>query len=84
MTVDELRKKLEGIPGHWPIAHTDESWFNEADWAGPGYLRPSQDDEIGEKSCTYDHPEAKIYFLIGSEPDEKLVLRPKDFGVVSD
>lgn len=84
MTVDELRKKLEGIPGEWPVAHADEGWWNEADWAGPGHLRPPNNDEIGEKSCTHEHPKAKPYFLIGTEPDEKFVFRLKDFGAVGD
>lgn len=84
MTVDELRKKLEGVPGDWLVAHREDGWWTEAYWAGCGYLRPPKDDELGEHSCTDEHPEAKPYFLIGFEPDEQFVLRPKDFRVVAD
>jgi len=51
MTVDELRKALEGVPGDMPVAIKDECW-----WRDPEAATVSALYDVGDMGIGSDEP----------------------------
>ena len=64
MTVGDLRKELEGLPGDMPVVHYDECWWRFVYSAKVAPTKPAGEHDLGDiDECERGEPGSEMFLI---------------------